>query len=233
MEGPPVRDPATGRLARVVVSEDRSATNTSGISKTRLETFSDGVLAIVITLLVIEIRPPEVHGGETLAAALWDQWPSYLAYFIAFAQIGVIWLNHHRLFDQVRVVDGPLLLLNLNLLMWIALIPFPTAVVADNLKAGGASAETAMALFSGLLVITAISFVSLYAWITHDARLVHQLPPREIVRAARIRFGVGLGFYSLAFAIAFVAPYVALVMHALSAGYYAFDQATLQSVRAD
>jgi uncharacterized membrane protein len=203
-------------------------TNRTGITKTRLETFSDGVLAIVITLLVIEIRPPEVGAGETLTEALWDQWPSYLAYFVAFAQIGVIWLNHHRLFDQVRIVDGPLLLLNLNLLMWIALIPFPTAVVADNLQEGGASAETAVALFSGLLVITAVSFTGLYAWITHDERLVHELPPREIVRAARIRFGIGLAFYSLALIISFVTPYVALAMHALSAGYYAFDQATLQ-----
>ncbi len=210
-----------------------AATNRTGITKSRLETFSDGVLAIVITLLVIEIRPPEVGAGETLAEALWDHWPSYLAYFLAFAQIGVIWLNHHRLFDQVRSVDGPLLLLNLNLLMWIALIPFPTAVVADNLQEGGASAETAVALFSGLLVINAISFTGLYAWITHDARLVHELPPRDVVRAARIRFGIGLGFYSLAFAISFAAPYVALVMHALSAGYYAFDQATLQSSPAD
>ena len=209
------------------------AANGSGISKARLETFSDGVLAIVITLLVIEIRPPDVGPHQTLAEALWDQWPSYLAYFLAFAQIGVIWLNHHRLFDQVRVVDGPLLLLNLNLLMWIALIPFPTAVVADNLQIGGASAETAVALFSGLLLLTAISFTALHAWITHDERLVEELPPRAAVVAARIRFGIGLLFYSLAFAIAFVAPYVALAMHAISAAYYAFDQATIQAVAAD
>jgi uncharacterized membrane protein len=207
-------------------------TSGTGITKARLETFSDGVLAIVITLLVIEIRPPEVEAGETLARALWDQWPSYLAYFLAFAQIGVIWLNHHRLFDQVRVVDGPLLLLNLNLLMWIALIPFPTAVVADNLTEGAASAETAVALFSALLLVTAVSFVGLYAWITHDTRLVHELPPPDVVRAARVRFGIGLAFYSLAFAVSFVAPYVALAMHALSAGYYAFDQATLQPTAA-
>lgn len=215
------------------MSPDPSEANAAGISKARLETFSDGVLAIVITLLVIELRPPEVGAHETLAEALWNQWPSYLAYFLAFAQIGVIWLNHHRLFDQVKVVDGPLLLLNLNLLMWIALIPFPTAVVADNLQGGGASAETAVALFSGLLVLTAISFTALHAWITHDERLVDKLPPRTVVRAARIRFGIGLGFYSVAFAVAFVAPYVALAMHAISAGYYAFDQATLQSAPAD
>ena len=76
------------------------------MTKTRLEAFSDGVLAIAITLLVIEIRPPELHQGQRLAQALWGQWPSYLAYLVSFLTIGVIWLNHHRLFEQVAWVDG-------------------------------------------------------------------------------------------------------------------------------
>ena len=95
------------------------------MTKNRLEAFSDGVLAIAITLLVIDIRPPEIHEGERLAHALWAQWPSYVAYLVSFLTIGVIWLNHHRIFEQVTRVDGPLLLLNLNLLLWTALIPFP------------------------------------------------------------------------------------------------------------
>ena len=70
------------------------------MTKTRLEAFSDGVLAIAITLLVIEIRPPELQ-GERLAHALWAQWPSYVAYLVSFLTIGVIWLNHHRIFEQV------------------------------------------------------------------------------------------------------------------------------------
>jgi uncharacterized membrane protein len=146
------------------------------MTKARLETFSDGVLAIVITLLALELRPPEVEEGETLARALWEQWPSYLAYLLAFAQIGVIWLNHHRLFDQVRRVDGILLLLNLNLLMWITLIPFPTTLVAEHLRGGGEATKSAVAVFSGVLFMTSIGFTALYAWITHDERLVHALP---------------------------------------------------------
>jgi uncharacterized membrane protein len=200
--------------------------NLSGITKTRLETFSDGVLAIVITLLAFELGPPEVDQGQTLAAALWEQWPSYLAYLLAFAQIGVIW---HRLFDEVRVVDGMLLLLNLNLLMWITLIPFPTALVAEHLRDGGEATRTAVAVFSATLFVTAIGFTALYAWITHDDRLVHSLPPRHAVVAARLRFGLGLAAYGLAVGLAFVAPYAALAIHAISAGYYAFDQATLDA----
>jgi TMEM175 potassium channel family protein len=196
------------------------------MTKSRLEAFSDGVLAIVITLLVFDIQSPELEPGQSLANGLWEQWPSYLAYVLAFAQIGVIWLNHHRLYEQVKTVDGPLQLLNLNLLMWIALIPFPTGVVADFIRDGGERAETAVAVFSGLLLLTSISFASLYAWVTHDARLIHAMPPRNVVRAARLRFGIGLAFYSLALIVSFLAPYVALGMHALSATYYAFDQAT-------
>jgi uncharacterized membrane protein len=208
--------------------------NLSGITKARLEAFSDGVLAIVITLLAIELRPPEVERGQTLAGALWEQWPSYLAYLLAFAQIGVIWLNHHRLFDQVRIVDGKLLLLNLNLLMWITLIPFPTALVAEHLRDGGEATRTAVAVFSAALFVTSIGFMALYAWITHDDRLVHSLPPRRVVVAARIRFGVGLAAYGLAVGLSFVVPYAALAIHALSAAYYAFDQATVDpSGRAD
>ena len=203
--------------------------NVSGITKARLEAFSDGVLAIVITLLAIELRPPEVEERQTLASALWEQWPSYLAYLLAFAQIGVIWLNHHRLFDQVRIVDGMLLLLNLNLLMWITLIPFPTALVAEHLRDGSEATRTAVAVFSGTLFVTSMAFAAVYAWITHDERLVDSLPPRQAVVAARIRFGLGLAAYGLAVGLAFVVPYAALAIHAVSAGYYAFDQATLDA----
>jgi uncharacterized membrane protein len=193
-----------------------------------LEAFSDGVFAIVITLLVIELRPPELDGDESLASALWDMWPGYAAYFVSFAIIGVMWLNHHRMLDPVRVVDGPLLVLNLHLLLWTALIPFPTAVVADYLDEGRDDAQTAVALYGGVILLAAIAFVCLYGWITHDERLLGELPPRDVVTAARVRFGVGLLAYSVAFGVAFLAPYAALALHAAMALYYAFDQATIQ-----
>jgi uncharacterized membrane protein len=196
-------------------------------SKNRLEAFSDGVFAIVITLLVIDIRPPQVSVRESLAAALWRQWPSYAGYFVSFLIIGVMWLNHHRMFQEVRVVDGPLLVLNLNLLLWMALIPFPTSVVADHLRDGGEHASTAMALYGGLILLAAISFTALFAWITHDDRLVGALPPRTEVRKARIRFSFGLAAYTVAFGLSWVSAPLALAVHATMAGYYAFDQASL------
>jgi uncharacterized membrane protein len=197
------------------------------MTKSRLEAFSDGVLAIAITLLVIEIRPPELHQGDRLADALWAQWPSYVAYLVSFLTIGVIWLNHHRVFEQVVRVDGPLLLLNLNLLLWTALIPFPTAVVAEHLRDGGEAARTASALYCGVLLLTSVAFGALFAWVTRDDRLLRRLPPPGVVRAARRRFMLGLVVYAAALALSWVSPPLALGLCGLMALYYAFDQASV------
>ena len=196
------------------------------MTKNRLEAFSDGVFAIAITLLVIDIRPPEIHEGEQLAHALWAQWPSYVAYLVSFLTIGVIWLNHHRIFEQVARVDGPLLLLNLNLLLWTALIPFPTAVVAEHLGGAGEAARTAAALYSGMLLLMGLAFGALFAWVTHTDRLLRRLPPPGVVRAARLRFMLGLVVYATALALSWVSAPLALALCALMALYYAFDQAT-------
>jgi TMEM175 potassium channel family protein len=197
------------------------------VTKSRLEAFSDGVLAIAITLLVIEIRPPELHQGDRLAQALWAQWPSYLAYLVSFLTIGVIWLNHHRVFEQVARVDGPLLLLNLNLLLWTGLIPFPTAVVAEHLRDGGEAARTASALYCGVLLLMGLAFGALFAWVTHTDRLLRRLPPPGVVRAARLRFTVGLVVYAVALALSLVSAPLALALCGLMALYYAFDNASV------
>jgi uncharacterized membrane protein len=197
------------------------------MTTTRLEAFSDGVFAIAITLLVIELRPPEVERGSELAGALWDLWPGYFAYLVSFVTIGVMWLNHHRIFTQVRAVDGPLLLLNLHLLLWVALIPFPTAVVADYLADGGDGARTALVFYSAVFLLAGVAFGLLFGWITRDDRLLERPPRPEVVRAARLRFMFGQGVYLTAIGVSLVAPVVALALHGAMAVYYAFDQATV------
>jgi uncharacterized membrane protein len=197
------------------------------VTTNRLEAFSDGVFAIAITLLVIELRPPDVEHGDELASALWDLWPAYAAYLVSFAVIGVMWLNHHRIFVQVVEVDGLLLVLNLLLLLWVAVIPFPTAVVAEHFGEGGDAARTALALYGGVILVAAITFSGLFAWITHDARLLHRLPPPDVRRAARVRFTIGIAAYAVAFLLSFVSAPLALGLHGAMALYYAFDQATV------
>jgi uncharacterized membrane protein len=199
------------------------------MTPSRLEAFSDGVLAIAITLLVIEIHPPELHDGETLAHALWQQWPSYVGFLVSFLTIGVIWLNHHRIFQQVARVDGPLLLLNLNLLLWTALIPFPTAVVAEHLGDGGEAARTASALYSGVLLAMSLAFAALFAWVTHTDRLLRRSPPPGVVRSARRRFMLGLVVYAAAFALSWVSAALAVALCGIMALYYAFDQASVRT----
>ncbi len=195
------------------------------LTKNRLEAFSDGVFAIAITLLVIEIRPPTLAEGESLAHGLWDQWPSYLGYLLSFLVLGVMWLNHHRIFEPVRRVDGTVLVLNLNLLLWAVLIPFPTAVVADFLRDGGDDAKTAVALYGGVILLAAIAFTALFVGITRPS-IVDELPPPDVVHAARVRFGLGVGFYGCAFALSWLSPAVALVVHGAMAAYYLTEQSS-------
>jgi uncharacterized membrane protein len=195
------------------------------LTKTRLEAFSDGVFAIAITLLVIEIRPPTPNEGETLARALWEQWPHYLGYFLSFLVLGVMWLNHHRIFEPAQRVDGVVLVLNLNLLLWAVLIPFPTAVVADFLREGGDDAKTAVALYGGVILLAAISFTALFVGITREG-IVEQLPTPQQVRAARLRFGLGVAVYTGAFLLSFLSPAIALVAHGTMAAYYLTEQSS-------
>ena len=96
----------------------------------RLEAFSDGVFAIAVTLLVLEIGVPHVGEGESLGEALRHLWPSYFGFAVSFLTIGVMWINHHAMFKDIDRQDHTLLVLNLVLMMTISFLPFPTAVVA-------------------------------------------------------------------------------------------------------
>ena len=165
------------------------------MTKTRVEAFSDGVFAIVMTLLAIEIRPPDLASGESLAHGLWSQWPSYVAYVLSFLVLGVMWLNHHRIFEPVRRLDGLVLVLNLNLLLWAVLIPFPTATVAEFLREGGADAETAVALtappclkMSNAVSIARLSSAGAKAAAVNRAMLF-RMPEKSETRLIRSRYG--------------------------------------------
>ena len=96
----------------------------------RIETFSDGVFAIAITLLVLELHVPELAHGEGLWSALLDEWPQFGAYLTSFAILGIMWINHHSMFRLIQRSDRGLMFLNLNLLLWTALLPFPTVLLA-------------------------------------------------------------------------------------------------------
>src|SRR5439155_2102750 len=119
------------------------------MSSARVEAFSDGVFAIAITLLVLDIHvpAPESVGDDGLGAALAHAWPSYFAYLVSFLVIGIIWINHHSMFTMVRRVDRPVLFVNLTLLLFVSALPFPTKLLAEYLTEGGGSSHVAAAVY--------------------------------------------------------------------------------------
>jgi uncharacterized membrane protein len=189
----------------------------------RLEAFSDGVFAIAITLLVIEIEVPHTEEGG-LARALAAQWPSYAAYAVSFAVIGIMWVNHHVLIELVASVDRPLLFLNLLLLMFVAFMPFSTAVLAEHLQAPSSDAHVAAAVYSANGVANAIGFNLIWRWMVRDTRLIHPHLDVEQLRRRTRRFSLGLVVYPLTVALSFVSAPLTLAVHGLLAAYYVVDQ---------
>ena len=131
----------------------------------RVEAFSDGVFAIAITLLILEIRVPESAGHGTLGRALAHLWPSYLAFLASFMTIGVMWLNHHRLFTLINKNDDGLIALNLLLLMGITWIPFPTGLLAEHLR--GPDERVAAVVYAASFVVIAIAFNIMWRYAVH------------------------------------------------------------------
>jgi uncharacterized membrane protein len=126
----------------------------------RVEAFSDGVLAIAITLLVLEIKLPE-GAYDHLWRSLVDEWPSYLAYVTSFLTIGGIWMAHHGLFVRLRYVDARVMQLNIVLLMVVAFLPFPTGVLADALHASDRAERVAIGVYGGTLLASRLLFAAL------------------------------------------------------------------------
>jgi uncharacterized membrane protein len=122
------------------------------LDKGRVETFSDGVLAIAITLLVLEIKVAPAD-FEHLRKALVHEWPAYLAYVTSFLTVGSVWIAHHNLFSRLRFIDPTLLRLNLLLLMTAAFLPFPTSVLAQALHHGGTAERTAVVFYGAAALV--------------------------------------------------------------------------------
>ena len=190
----------------------------------RLEAFSDGVFAIAITLLILEIRVP---AGRDLGEALLDIWPSYLAYVSSFLTIGIIWINHHSIFEKTEAADRMLLLLNTLLLMVTAFIPFPTRLVAEHIRES--SDERTAALAYGLtFIVLAICFQALWRWIAVRRRLVKADVPQQRVDDITRSFNPGIFMYGGATAIAFVSPVVSVALFLTIAAFYFLPAATLR-----
>ena len=127
----------------------------------RIEAFSDGVFAIAAALLILEVKVPSANQTR-LTIQLLQQWPSYFAFVLSFLFIGIMWINHHRLFTHIKRADDGLLVLNLLLLLGVCAIPFPTAVLAIHLRSSGA--RTAAILYNGSYLVIAGLFNLLWRY---------------------------------------------------------------------
>jgi uncharacterized membrane protein len=186
--------------------------------KGRVEAFSDGVFAIAVTLLILEVK---VDGDGTLAHQLARAWPSYAAYAISFAVIGTMWVNHHRMFKALRAVDHTILVANIALLLVISFIPFPTELVGEHLTRGTFADERAAVVFYGMsMLAVAVVFPLLWWAISRHRDLLAPHVTPDYVAAQMRRNLLGFPTYAIVTAIAFVSPAVSLAGFGALALFY-------------
>ena len=191
----------------------------------RLEAFSDGVFAIAITLLILEINVPE-SSFDNLWQGIADQWPSYLAYATSFLTIGGIWLVHHGIVRRLQYANRQLMVVNLVLLMLVSFLPFPTKLMAEAIHNVDA-ARAAVIFYGAILFVISLVLWLFWTTITRDRRVLRpEVSEKEIATIARAATP-NLGFYAAVIALALIAPKVAVF------GYLAIAIVALMRVRGD
>jgi uncharacterized membrane protein len=184
-----------------------------------VEALSDGVFAIVITLLVLEMRVPHVDGPasvDALARALLALLPKFLAWVVSFVTVCVIWVNHHRLFRQVTRIDHVLFWRNANLLLWTSFIPFPTALLGDY-----PGNPLAASLYGAVMALMALAFVFLRRrMLAVPGLLIEEADPDAFRRGTVASILVGPVAYLLGAAVAWLSTPAALLAYAAIPAYF-------------
>jgi uncharacterized membrane protein len=184
----------------------------------RIEAFSDGVFAIAITLLILEIKIPHLHSSEggggavDLAAALRAQWPSYFAYILSFVMIGIYWANHHYIFRLYRRTDHLFNLLNVFFLLCISFLPFPTAVLGDYMI-DAKNRQAAVSLYAFGLFLPAFSWFMNWLYGSRGHRLIDRRLDPDFVRYLTRQYLISNLLYLAALVIAFFLPLVSLAIN--------------------
>jgi uncharacterized membrane protein len=194
-------------------------------SKTRVEAFSDGVFAIIITLLVLEIKVPHIEHHDSVAEllkSLWGLAPKFVSWIISFLIVCVIWINHHRLLESIKAVNNPLIWLNANLLLWCSFIPFPTALMGDYVHN-----PLAVFFFGIVMSLAALGFTFIRIYLKKNPDLLQAesgpgLHKRQVTRS----FLFGPALYWAGALFAWVSPVVSLLIYFLIPVYFIFPTPT-------
>jgi uncharacterized membrane protein len=184
----------------------------------RLETFADGVIAIAITLLILEVSVPDVPGPR-LREEILRSWPSLAGYTVSFLTIGVIWVNHHHMFKLIRRTTHAFLMLNVVFLMTIAFLPWPTALVADYIR-DPEGRHVAAAVYGLSMVSIAVMFNLVWWYASRGGRLlIPGLDPEAVARASR-SYLMGPIVYGVAVLVAPLNAFISLSIYAALAVYW-------------
>src|SRR3977135_4126596 len=175
------------------------------MGKGRLEAFSDGVIAVIITIMVLEMKVPH----DLDPAALQRLIPVFISYVLSYVYVGIYWNNHHHMLHAVRTVNGPILWANLHLLFWLSLVPFVTGWMGEN-----HFAEVPVALYGGVLLMSAISY-----YVLSRSLIAHDGTPSTLASAVRGDFKgkVSVLIYVAAIPLSFVNRWLALALYAFVA----------------
>jgi uncharacterized membrane protein len=175
------------------------------MGKGRVEAFSDGVVAIIITIMVLELRPPHEPTLEAIRPLL----PLFAAYVLSFVLVGIYWNNHHHLLHITRTVNGPILWANLHLLFWLSLFPFGTAWIGES-----AIGSIPVAAYGGILFMAAIAYSILALLLVH-----HEGPDSAVAKAigADFKGKVSLALYALGIGLSFVRPWLGIACYIIVA----------------
>lgn len=195
-------------------------------AKSRVEAFSDGVFAIIVTLLVLELRPPPLPhpvAPAVLGHALLGLLPKFGSWVVSFFIVCVTWANHHRLLAMFRVVDHGLFWLNAHLLFWISFIPFPTALIGDFF-----TNPLALSFFGGCQALTAFAFslLRLYVQRHHRTLLQADIDPAVFRHGTRLSVLFGPLPYLLGAALAWAWPLGTLLLYVFVPLYFISRRAT-------
>jgi uncharacterized membrane protein len=196
------------------MGQAEQVTNDTG----RLEAFADGVMAIAITLLILDVHVPHV-AGRTLGSALAREWPSYAGFLVSFLTIGIIWVNHHHMFKLIARTNHAFLMLNVLFLMTICILPFPTALVADYIRnPSGRAAATVV--YGGVMFSIAVMFNVVWRYAGTNHRLLVSGISEEALAKMNRNYLAGPIVYGTATLVAFFQPFISLAIYAALAVYW-------------